>query len=87
VLRRPALADDAMSLAFDDALRAEDARAYVVGSVFPAIFVAFTVMALTDQMATTLRPLVYALIIANTGAAVWSSLDQRPARRPGVPTR
>jgi hypothetical protein len=86
VLRRPALADDAMSLAFDDVLRTEDARAYVV-SVFPAIFVAFTVMALTDQMATTLRPLVYALIIATTGAAVWSSLDQRPARRPGVPTR
>jgi len=70
ILRRPALAEDAGSLAVDDALRTDDARGVLVSPV-PALLATFTVMSVSPQVASSLYAFCYAFIGLAFAASVW----------------
>jgi hypothetical protein len=78
-VRRPALADDATSLAVDDALRAEDARAAAT-SPTPAMMATFTAMTLSPDAASSLTVFCYILVGFAILAEMWdqSSAPSRP---------
>jgi hypothetical protein len=82
VLRRPALADDAMSLAADDALRGDDARG-VIASPLPVALAAFTVTSLPAYETSSLVGFCYALIGFFLVAMMWEQAVTPPSVVPG----
>jgi hypothetical protein len=80
VVRRPALAQDAQSLAVDDVLRAEDARA-IAASPLPAMLAVFTVFALTPELSARFTPVSFALVALAFLASAWTqpTAAARPA--------
>jgi hypothetical protein len=78
IVRRPALAEDAFSLAADDALRAEDARGIVV-SAFPLYPVLFGMIQLDPD--PVVIALGMALVVLSAVATYWSIADRRPRPR------
>jgi hypothetical protein len=62
IMRRPALAEDALSLVVDDTLRAEDARE-AAAAVMPAMLVAFTMTSLDSRTSFGLVGLGFLVVL------------------------
>ncbi len=64
IVRRPAVAEDALTLAVDDALRVDEARGIVTSSI-PALMTAFTVASLSTGTPSALVAVGYGLLALN----------------------
>ncbi len=64
IVRRPAVAQDALTLAVDDALRVDEARGIVTSSI-PALMTAFTVASLSADTPSALVAIGYGLLALN----------------------
>src|SRR6266540_2474770 len=69
-LARPTLAEDAGSLAADDALRAEDARTAVT-SPMPVLLAEFTALALPGETASRLASVCVVAAVLACAVSVW----------------
>jgi FtsH-binding integral membrane protein len=81
ILRRPALAEDPLTLTVDDVLRAEDARAVATAPV-PAMLAAFTAVTLIPAVPAGLLTACYVLIGCSVVVAAWSQTVPAPVRTP-----
>jgi hypothetical protein len=85
ILRRPALAEDAASLAADDALRIDDARG-VATSPLPVLLAALTATSLTPSAASSLTGFSFAFIGLFLVATVWDQTVSPTSAIPGGST-
>jgi hypothetical protein len=77
-LRRPALAEDAVTLAADDALRVDDAREQLI-SPLPALLVTLAGTSLTPSVTSSLATFGCVLIVFNALAVIWDLETSRGA--------
>ncbi len=80
-LRRPTLAEDAGSLAADDALRAEDARTAVT-SPMPVLLAEFTALALPGETASRLASVCVVAAVLACAVSVWGEAAAAGRGRP-----
>jgi hypothetical protein len=83
IVRRPALAADALSLRVDDVLRAEDARTVAV-SIQPAALAVFAVLSLTPDVTSALIGWCYALIGCTFVAGAFGRTVPAPVTAPAT---
>jgi hypothetical protein len=80
LVRRPALAEDALSLAADDILRAEDGHAVAV-TLLPGALGVITTLALTPPVPTPVYASCYALVVLSFLVWLWGQNAVTPSLR------